>query len=182
MRLCIFPIAILVLLNTASLSAQSSQNQTSKNFPVRLHGFLLGNFTARTGSERPTGRMAAASSGLMSACDWKLRGKAVALGKFKLGLGPGELQSLAFVTLVVGNQSTMYALRERRHLWRSQPSNWVLTSSVVDLAIVSTVALSGILTQPLRWQVLVVILIAATVFALLLDQLKLRVTSVWKFE
>lgn len=106
----------------------------------------------------------------------------MALGKFKLGLGPGELQSLAFVTLVVGNQSTMYALRERRHLWRSQPSNWVLTSSVVDLAIVSTVALSGILTQPLRWQVLVVILIAATVFALLLDQLKLRVTSVWKFE
>jgi len=76
----------------------------------------------------------------------------------------------------------MYALRERRHLWRSMPSTWVLASSAVDLAIVSTLALSGILMQPLPWRVLVTILMAAAGFALFLDQVKLRVTSVVKVE
>ncbi|MBI3896148.1 MAG: plasma-membrane proton-efflux P-type ATPase [Acidobacteria bacterium] len=102
--------------------------------------------------------------------------------KFNLGFGPGELQTLAFVTLVFGNQAVLYALRERRRLWCSKPSNWVLAASVVDIAIGSTVILSGVLTQALPWKVLVAILMTTGGFAVLLDQVKLRVTSVWKVE
>ena len=54
----IFPLMIFSLVNTRCLFAQSTQSQTSKNFPVRFHGFLLGNFAARTGEpgEKEGGR------------------------------------------------------------------------------------------------------------------------------
>ena len=95
-------------------------------------------------------------------------------GNFRLGLGPGELQTLAFVTLVFGNQALLYVLRERRHMWRSKPGNWVLASSAADIAIVSVLALSGTLMEPLPWRVLAAFA-AAIGFALVLDQIKLPV-------
>jgi len=123
-----------------------------------------------------------AAAVVLGLCKLGFSTAALIIGTFKLGLGQEELQTLAFATLVIGNQAVMYALRERRHLWRSKPSTWVLASSAVDLALVSALALSGILMQPLPWQVLAPILMAAAVFALFLDQVKLRVTSVVKVE
>ena len=123
-----------------------------------------------------------AAAAVLGLCKLGFSTAALGFGKFKLGLGPGELQTLAFATLVFGSQAVLYALRERRHLWRSKPSTWVLASSAVDLAIVLTLALSGILMQPLPWRVLVTILMAAAGFALFLDQVKLRVASLWKVE
>ena len=67
----------------------------------------------------------------------------LAAGKFKLGLPAEELRTLAFITLVFGNQALLYVLRERRRIWSSKPSGWVLASSAADIAIVSTLALSG---------------------------------------
>ena len=101
----------------------------------------------------------------------------LALGKFRLGLGTGELQTLAFVTLVFGSQAVLYVVRERRHLWSSGPSLWVLASSAADVAIVSALALSGILMDPLPWRILVAIFAAAIGFAFILDQIKLRTTA-----
>jgi len=106
----------------------------------------------------------------------------LAVAKFRLGLGPEALQTLAFVTLVFGNQAVLYVLRERRHMWDSKPSNWVLASSAADIAIISTLALSGILMEPLPWRVVAAIFIAAAGFALILDQIKLPVTSAFKVE
>ena len=123
-----------------------------------------------------------AAAAVLGVCKLGFSTAALTFGKFKLGLGPGELQTLAFATLVFGNQAVMYALRERRHLWRSMPSTWVLASSAVDLAIVSVLALSGTLMHPLPWRVLATILLAAAVLALFLDKVKLRVTSVWNVE
>ena len=42
-------------------------------------------------------------------------------GKFGLDLGIGALRTLAFVALVFGSQATIYAIRERRHLWGIAP-------------------------------------------------------------
>ena len=50
----------------------------------------------------------------------------LAAGKYKLGLNIGELQTLAFVTLVFGSQATVYAIRERTHMWHSLPSIWLV--------------------------------------------------------
>ncbi len=107
---------------------------------------------------------------------------ALAVGTFRLGLAAGELQTLAFVTLVLGNQAVLYVLRERRHMWRSPPSGWVLASSVVDIAIVSTLAVAGIMMEPLPWLVPLGVLLAAAGFALILDQIKVPVLSWLRIE
>jgi H+-transporting ATPase len=106
----------------------------------------------------------------------------LAVGKFKLGFTAGDLQTLAFVTLVSGNQALLYVLRERRNLWSSKPGNWVLASSLADIAFVSLLAVSGTLMEPLAWPVIVAVFAAATGFGLVLDQIKLLVMPAFKVE
>jgi H+-transporting ATPase len=87
-------------------------------------------------------------------------------------LDPGALRTLAFVTLVFGNQAVMYALRERRSLWSSLPSAWVLASSAADIGIVATLSLSGTLMQPLPVHIVAASFVASVGFALVLDRIK----------
>lgn len=118
----------------------------------------------------------------LGACKLGFSTAVLAFGAFRLGLNSGEIQTLAFVTLALGNQATLYALRERRHLWSSRPSAWVLASSAVDIGIVTALVLSGTLMQPLPWRLLIALFAAAAAFALILDQVKLPVMSALKLE
>jgi H+-transporting ATPase len=127
-------------------------------------------------------RRITAAGMVMGACKLGFSTAVLAFGKYRLGLGTGELQTLAFVTLVFGAQALLYVVRERRHIWSSRPGNWVLAASAVDIAIVSTLALSGILMEPLPWRALAVVFAAAAGFALILDQIKLPVMSAFKVE
>jgi H+-transporting ATPase len=97
-------------------------------------------------------------------------------------LGSEELQTLTFVTLVLGNQALLYVLRERGRMWRSRPSSWVFASSAVDVAIVSTLASSGTLMAPLPWRLMLVVAAATIAFALILDQIKRPILSAFKTE
>ena len=97
------------------------------------------------------------------------------IGKFHLGFEIGTLQTLSFVAIVFGNQATTYLNRERKHLWSSTPSLWLIGSSVLDLLIASTLAICGIAMAPLSIFVVVGILIAAIVFAFILDFAKVQV-------
>jgi H+-transporting ATPase len=54
--------------------------------------------------------------------------------------------------------------------------------SVADIAIVSTLALSGILMEPLPWRVVATIFAAAIGFGLILDQIKQPLTAVFKVQ
>ena len=99
----------------------------------------------------------------------------LAIAKFRLGLGIETLRTLAFVAIVFGNQATTYTNRERRRLWSSRPSRWLLGSSVVDLLIASTLATCGIAMTPLPVFVVGEILAAAVVFAFVLDFAKVPV-------
>ncbi len=47
---------ISVLLSTGYLFSQPTESQSSKKFPLRVHGFLLGNYTARIGDVHPPGK------------------------------------------------------------------------------------------------------------------------------
>jgi H+-transporting ATPase len=93
-------------------------------------------------------------------------------GVHRLGLGVESLQTLAFVAIVFGNQATTYTNRERRHLWSSRPGAWVVASSVGDVLIALTLAVSGIAMPPLPALTVVGTLAAAVVFAVLLDLMK----------
>ena len=103
----------------------------------------------------------------------------LAFGRFRLDLTPGQLQTLAFVTLVFGSQALLYVLRERRHMWGSRPGVWVLGASTVDVTLVSVLALSGVLMDALSWGVLLAALAAAGAFGLVLDQIKRPVMSMF---
>src|SRR6202034_4007986 len=96
----------------------------------------------------------------------------LAFGAYRMGFDIGALRTLAFVVIVFGNQATTYTNRERRHLWSSRPSNWLVVSSVADLLIAATLAVAGIAMTPLPVEVVVGVLAAAIVFALALDLVK----------
>ena len=50
----------------------------------------------------------------------------LAFGAYRMGFGIERAETLAFVVIVFGNQATTYTNRERRHLWSSRPSIWLL--------------------------------------------------------
>ena len=99
----------------------------------------------------------------------------LAVGKFDLKLGTGALRTLAFAALVFGSQATIYAIRQRRHLWGSRPSLWLAASSVADIAIASTLAIGGIAMTPLPVFVVAGTLVVTAVFAFVLDAVKVPV-------
>jgi H+-transporting ATPase len=77
--------------------------------------------------------------------------------------------------LVFGSQATIYAIRQRRHLWGSRPSLWLAASSAADIAIASTLAVGGIAMTPLPVLSVVGTLVAAIAFAFVLDAVKVPV-------
>ncbi len=93
----------------------------------------------------------------------------------RLGLGIQSLQTLAFVCIVFGNQATTYTNRERRRLWSSRPSGWLLAASAVDILIASVLACGGIAMTPLPAAIIIGVLLSAGVFAVLLDLVKVSV-------
>ena len=96
----------------------------------------------------------------------------LAFGAYRMGFDIGALRTLAFVVIVFGNQATIYTNRERRHLWSSRPSIWLVVSSVADLLIASTLAIGGIAMTPLPAWIVAGTLAAAAVFAVVLDLVK----------
>jgi H+-transporting ATPase len=99
----------------------------------------------------------------------------LAVARFHFGPGIDTLRTLAFVVIVFGNQATTYTNRERHRIWSSRPSVWLIASSVVDVLIASTLAISGIAMAPLPLFVVGGILAAAAVFAFILDFAKVPV-------
>ena len=99
----------------------------------------------------------------------------LAVGKFRMGLGIEALRTLALVALVFGSEATLYAIRERRRLWSSHPSLWVVVSTVCDILIISTLVTRGIAMTPLPIFVVGGTLVAAAVFAFILDFAKVPV-------
>jgi H+-transporting ATPase len=96
----------------------------------------------------------------------------LAFGAYRMGFDIDALRTLAFVVIVFGNQATTYTNRERRHLWSSRPSFWLVVSSVADIVIASTLALGGIAMTPLPVLVVAGTLAAAIAFAFILDLVK----------
>jgi H+-transporting ATPase len=105
----------------------------------------------------------------MGVCELIFCTAVLAIAKFRLGLEIESLRTLAFVVIVFGNQATTYTNRERQRLGSSRPSVWLVGSSVVDLVIASTLATCGIAMTPLPILVVGGTLVAAAVFAFIVD-------------
>jgi H+-transporting ATPase len=101
----------------------------------------------------------------------------LAVGKFELGLGINALRTLSVVAIVYGSQATIYAIRERHHLWGLRPTIWLVLSSVADLTIISTLAVCGFAMTALPLGVVAGEFAAALVFGLILSTVKIPVFS-----
>src|SRR5580658_2377902 len=99
----------------------------------------------------------------------------LAVGRFELGLGIRALRTLTFLALVFAGQATLYALRDRRHLWGIRPSLWLAVSSMADIVIASGLAVGGIAMTSLPILVVAGTLAAALLLACVLAMVKVPV-------
>jgi len=101
----------------------------------------------------------------------------LAFGWFIVRLDARHMQTLTFLTMVLGGQATIYVLRERGRLWHSRPAWPMLLASTGAIVFLTWLALAGILMRPLN-PVIVASLFGATIFyALAFDTIKLKVLS-----
>ena len=86
-----------------------------------------------------------------------------------------QLQTLVFVTLVFTGQGMVYLVRERRHLWDSAPSRWMILSSIVDVSVVCFLSTRGILMAPLPDSLIGSVMLACVLYLIALDFLKVPI-------
>jgi H+-transporting ATPase len=98
-------------------------------------------------------------------------------GDFVLRLDMPHLQSLIFATLIFSSQAGVYLLRERGHFWQSQPSRFLVGSSVLGLGVTAALVLCGILMPALGAALLFSVAGLAILYFACLDWLK-----VWLFN
>jgi H+-transporting ATPase len=91
------------------------------------------------------------------------------------GFDTAQLQTLAFVVIVFGNQATTYNNRVRLRLWSCRPSIWLVISSVIDILIAATFAIDGIAMKSIPARAVLGTLVAAAGFATLWDFAKVPV-------
>ena len=94
------------------------------------------------------------------------------IGRDTLGMGLARTQTLVFVMLVFTGQATVYLVRERGHLWTARPSNWMMLATVLDVAVVATMAGRGILMAPVHLAYIALLLVAVVAATVLLDLVK----------
>lgn len=97
----------------------------------------------------------------------------LATGIYLLHLSGGAIQTLAAVALVFSGQGVLYVVRERRRMWSSWPSKWYLAASFVDVAVITVLAIAGIVFAPLDAHVVAGIAAASAAFTLVLDTIKI---------
>ena len=94
-------------------------------------------------------------------------------GSLVMHLDIDTLRTMTLVTLAFNGQAVFYVVRERRRLWSSRPSLMVIVSSILDVLIIGTLALRGILMAPLEPSIVASIFAAAIVLACIMDQVKI---------
>jgi len=113
---------------------------------------------------------------VLALCNVAFSTAVVAVGAFRLGLPRPELRTLAAVTLVFVGQATFYVVRDRRRLWSSRPSRWILVSSAADVLLITVLATQGLLMSALPWSLVGVVFAASLALAFVLDAVKFAIS------
>lgn len=97
------------------------------------------------------------------------------VGRNILLLPLNQLQTFIFILLVFSGQANVYLVRERSHFWHSRPSRWLALGTVVDVLVVSVLAIQGILMTPIPLSLVAGLFIAIIPYMGLVDMIKVPV-------
>ncbi|MGC8518194.1 MAG: hypothetical protein ACP5P4_06645 [Steroidobacteraceae bacterium] len=95
-----------------------------------------------------------------------------AVVRYRLGLNQAQLQTLACVRLSFTSQALFYVVRERRRLWSSRLSAWIVVSMIADILIFSFLRTRGLLMGAISAPVIAAVFAASVRLAFALDGLK----------
>jgi H+-transporting ATPase len=109
---------------------------------------------------------------VLALCNVMFSTAVVAVGYFGLGLARPELRTLAAVTLTFVSQATFLVVRDRRRLWSSRPSGWVLVSIVANVLIIAALATRGLLMAAVPAWLVGLVLGASLALTFVLDAAK----------
>jgi H+-transporting ATPase len=101
----------------------------------------------------------------------------LAIGWYLLRLNPAQMRTLTFLMLVLAGQANVYVLRERDHFWRSHPARVMLIASCSDAAVITSLAIGGVLMAPLTPAIIGMLFTTTIMYALVLDAIKIMVRS-----
>lgn len=118
------------------------------------------------------------TAGIIAAAILLLSFAVLYVGIHVLRLALPELQTLVFVMLVFNGQGVVYLVRERRHLWASLPSPWLLFATAMDILAVAVLATRGIFMAPIPLRLVIALGLSVALFVVALDCLKVRL---WPF-
>lgn len=97
---------------------------------------------------------------------------AIAIGP--LAVSHTEAQTLMYLKLSVAGHLTLFVARTRGRLWsKPYPSRILLVAVIGTQILATTIAASGLLMRPLRWQLILLAWAYALIWIVLLDQIKL---------
>ena len=113
---------------------------------------------------------------VLALCNVMFATAVIAVGHFQLGLARAQLRTLAAVTLTFVSQATFLVVRDRRRLWSSRPSGWVLASIVANVLIMTVLATRGFLMAAVPAALVGLVLGASIVLAFVLDAVKAVMT------
>ena len=83
-----------------------------------------------------------------------------------------QIQTYIFLMLVFSGQFTVYMVRDRSHFWKSRPSKYLLTASIMDIIVVSLIAWKGILVTPISAVFVIAVLAICFLWMVLVDEFK----------
>ncbi|EWG07877.1 MAG: cation transport ATPase [Candidatus Aramenus sulfurataquae] len=88
------------------------------------------------------------------------------------GIHVDEIHTFVFDLLVFSGQLTVYVVRERRSMWSSKPSNFLMLSSIADIIFTVLISWLGILVTPLPLLYVLEVLGISFAFAAGIDLVK----------
>ena len=87
----------------------------------------------------------------------------------------GALQTFFFFMFVVTDNLMLYSLRNRRHIWDTRPSKWLILSSLLGISVGAIFSYFGLFITPISAYSLLVIIGLSFVFVLAFDYAKLGI-------
>ncbi len=90
-----------------------------------------------------------------------------------LGIGHDEVRTLMYLKLSVAGHLTLFVARTRGRMWSYRPASVVLIAVIGTQILATAIAASGLLMDPLRWNLVALAWAYAIVWILLLDQVKI---------